>query len=82
MSADLEHGLDLVQHDRLDVKVTDKLMGTDLEHGSGIVSMGGCMPQVVGLQTLGHQVPRLGQQALPLHIHSMLLIPSRPSPAQ
>lgn len=53
-----------------------------LKHGAGVVGMGGGVPEVVGLQPLVHQVASLGQQALPLHIHPMLLVPSCARPAK
>lgn len=54
---------------------------TDLEHWSSIVCMRGSVPKVVGLHALIHQVPCLRQQAMPLHIHSMLLVPGCSRPA-
>lgn len=53
----------------------------DLEHGARVVCVGGRVPQVVSLHALVHQVPCLCQQAMPLHIHAMLLVPCRSRPA-
>ena len=43
--------------------------------------MSGGVPEVVSLHALVHQVPCLCKQAMPLHIHSMLLVPCRSRPA-
>ena len=56
--------------------------GQHLEHWPGVVSMGGSVPEVIGLQPLVHQVPGLSQQALPLNIHPMLLVPRCARPAE
>lgn len=53
----------------------------DLKHGAGVVCMGGGVPKVVSLHALVHQLSCLCQQAMPLHIHSMLLVPCRSRPA-
>ena len=52
-----------------------------LKHWPCIVGMSGSMPKVISLQSLVHQITSLSQQALSLHIHTMLLVPCGARPA-
>lgn len=52
-----------------------------LQHGPGVLGVGGGVPEIAGEQSSGHGVARSRQQPLPLYIHSMLLVPLRARPA-
>lgn len=52
-----------------------------LEHGAGVLRIGGSVPEIAGKEAPGNGVARVRQQSLPLKIHAVLLVPLRTRPA-
>ncbi len=53
----------------------------NLQHGSGVLSVGCGVPEVAGEEPPGDCIARARQQPLPLDSHTVLLVPLRSRPA-